>query len=69
MTQTLKITFTIETPDNLLERGAVLTAAHQAAQAFVETMSGAKHKATYVAEESAPARKARTPVVVARAAE
>ena len=62
MTQSLRITFTIEMSENILERGALLTAAHTATQTFMEAMKA--HKPAVVTAEGEPAkkpRKARTP--------
>ena len=67
----LKITFVIEMSDAILERGAVLSAALSAAEAFKQTMSEAKHATTYTTEEAAPekTRKPRTRHPVADAVE
>jgi len=68
MTQPLTITFTLQQTDDILGRGAMLTDAHKATQAFLEAMK--THKPSVVTAEGEPtkkARKARTKPAVAQA--
>jgi hypothetical protein len=68
----LKITFTVELPDGVLERGPLLSAALDAAEAFQMAMDTKGHKVEYRAEEGVQERRGRkakadtAPVVVAR---
>lgn len=58
--QPLIVTFTIDQPDNILERGAVLTDAQAAVKTFETFMRDKKHKVAVTTAEAARERKPRT---------
>jgi hypothetical protein len=64
MTKPLTVTFNIDQPDNILERGAVLTDTAKAVEAFKTSMEGAKHKLTVTTTEGEPEVKTRKPRTV-----
>jgi len=60
---TLRLTFDIEMSSNILERGALLTSANAAAEAFARAMDG--HKVKHTAEEIAEPKKRGIPAGLA----